>query len=141
VAPTDGVEVKIIAGRVGDAVGPVKDLVVNVEYLDVTMRPRREFRRPIAPSFNSFAYVLEGEASFGDEGAEVGAKNVAVFGKGDEVVARTNDEGARFILVSGSPIGEPAAWRGPIVMNTEEELRAAFQEIRSGTFVRAGRSG
>jgi len=49
---------------------------------------------------------------------------------------RAGEQGIRFLLVSGKPLQEPVAWRGPIVMNTQQELRQAFQELNDGTFLR-----
>jgi redox-sensitive bicupin YhaK (pirin superfamily) len=68
----------------------------------------------------------------------VGRENAILFSDGDQVVIATDREPARFLLVSGRPLGEPIAWRGPIVMNTEEELRRAFREYQEGTFVKRG---
>lgn len=135
VAPAEGVEVRVIAGQLGDAVGPVRDLMVEVEYLDVSLAPGRELRHAVAPGRNAFAYVLDGSAAFGAaDTAE--RQTLVVFGEGEEVAARAGKDGARFILASGRPLREPVAWRGPVVMSTEEELRAAFREIQEGTFVR-----
>jgi redox-sensitive bicupin YhaK (pirin superfamily) len=66
------------------------------------------------------------------------AKGARSVGEGDQVVVTVGEGSARFLLVSGRPLGEPVAWRGPIVMNTEEELRRAFQEYQDGTFVKRG---
>jgi redox-sensitive bicupin YhaK (pirin superfamily) len=59
-----------------------------------------------------------------------------LFDRGDEVTVQAGDEGIRFLLVSGKPLHEPVAWAGPIVMNTREELRQAFEEFQSGTFLK-----
>lgn len=134
--PSEGVKVKVIAGHFGDAVGPVKDLMVEVEYLDVIMSAGTEFFHSIPRGLNAFAYMLQGSADFG--GSAAGRQQLVVFGEGDEIVSRSGDRGARFILAAGRPIGEPVAWRGPIVMNSEDELQDAFREIREGTFVRDG---
>lgn len=58
-----------------------------------------------------------------------------LFDSGDEVTVQTGEQGIHFLLVSGQPFGEPVAWRGPIVMNTDEELRQAYAELRNGTFI------
>lgn len=134
VQPSAGVRVKVIAGKFDDAVGPVKDLVVDVHYLDVIMEPNAEFRHNISGQLNAFAYVLQGVADFG--GSMAGRQQLVVLGEGDEVAVRSGESGARFILVAGRPIRETVAWRGPIVMNTEDELKDAFREIQEGTFVR-----
>ena len=62
--------------------------------------------------------------------------SLVLFDRGDEVVVQAGDEGIRFLLVSGKPLEEPVAWYGPIVMNTQEELRQALAELRNGTFIR-----
>ena len=63
-------------------------------------------------------------------------QTLVLFDRGDEVMVRTGDEGVRFLLVSGKPFEEPVAWRGPIVMNTREELQQAYAELREGSFVK-----
>ena len=87
-----------------------------------------------------FAYVVDGEASFGTSDSPVAAQHAVLLGEGDEVRARAVAGGARLLLVSGRPIGEPVAWGGPIVMNTDAELRMAFDEYRRGTFIKRGRN-
>jgi redox-sensitive bicupin YhaK (pirin superfamily) len=67
---------------------------------------------------------------------KVGNRALVVFGDWDEVTVQTGDEGVRFLLVSGKPIREPVAWHGPIVMNTQDEIRQAVSELRAGTFIR-----
>ena len=62
-------------------------------------------------------------------------RSLVLFDRGDEVVVQAGDEGIRFLLVSGKPLEEPVAWYGPIVMNTQDELRQALSELRDGTFI------
>jgi quercetin 2,3-dioxygenase len=131
-----GAKVKVVAGRVDGVSGPVKDLVVPVEYLDVTLSEDGGIDREIPPEHNAFAYVFEGSARFG-QGPLLEKEHLAIFGKGDGVTVKAGPEGARFLLVSGRPIKEPIAWGGPVVMNTEEELQAAFREIDNGTFIKS----
>lgn len=135
-SPSEGVEVRVIAGKVGDAEGPVRDLVVPIELLDVRMGPSSRFEHVVPRDRTAFAYVFEGEASFGNERWRAGEEHLVVLGDGDAVVAQTEDDGARFLLVSGRPLHEPIAWRGPVVMNSEDELKQAFAEIRESKFVR-----
>lgn len=132
----NGAKVKLVAGRVGGVSGPVKDLIVPVEYLDVTLAKGGSIDRDIASGHNAFAYVFEGSARFGP-GPYMDKEHLAIFGKGDGVTAEAGPDGARFLLVSGRPIKEPIAWGGPVVMNTEEELQAAFREIDNGTFIKS----
>jgi redox-sensitive bicupin YhaK (pirin superfamily) len=133
----NGALVKVIAGRYGECVGPVTDLVLSAEYLDVTLPVRRAFAHPTPPGHTCFAYVLTGEGFVGSgQGAAVSTENVVLFGPGDSVAARAGADGMRFLLLTGEPLGEPIAWRGPIVMNTEEELDTAWRELREGTFLK-----
>ncbi len=133
----EGVKVKIICGEINGVNGPVQDIVTDPEYLDVYIEPNSEFTHAINNEHNVFAYVIEGVASFDPMKDEmVGKEHLVLFGKGDEVIINTKAKPVRFLLISGKPIGEPVAWRGPIVMNTEEELRIAFNEYSKGTFIK-----
>jgi len=133
----DSVKVKIICGEVNGVRGPVQDIVTDPEYLDVSIEPNSEFKHSIDNTHNVFAYVIEGEGIF-DPGKNtlVNAENLVIYRDGDEVAVKTKEKPVRFLLISGKPIGEPVAWRGPIVMNTEEELRIAFREYSQGTFIK-----
>jgi quercetin 2,3-dioxygenase len=149
-----GVIIKVICGKVDDTTGPVTDVVTDPEYLDVTIPAHSEFRRLTKPDHTVFAYVIEGEGYFCDEknpftyemeGANyfdmerkpsIGNNNLVIFDKGEQVVVATQGESVRLLLISGKPIGEPVAWYGPIVMNTQEELQIAFDEYRAGTFIK-----
>jgi redox-sensitive bicupin YhaK (pirin superfamily) len=150
----DGTRIRIICGRVQDQQGPVRDIVTDPEYLDVTVPAGSEFRHPTRRGHTVFAYVIEGRGYFCREknpfSYEVQGVNyfdmqrepfvsngmIVLFKDGDEVIAATEDEAVRFLLISGRPLGEPVAWYGPIVMNTEEELRLAFEEYQKGTFIK-----
>jgi redox-sensitive bicupin YhaK (pirin superfamily) len=154
VASDDGARVRIICGQVGDTQGPVRDIVTDPVYLDVTVPPGSEHSHSTAPDHTVFAYVIEGKGYFCKErdpftyemqGANyfdmerepfVSNGMLVLFQQGNEVVVSTEQEPVRFLLWSGRPIQEPVAWYGPIVMNTEEELRVAFEEYRDGTFVK-----
>lgn len=149
-----GVKVKIICGRVNGVAGPVQDIVTDPEYLDVSMPAGSEFRHPIQPGHTAFAYVIQGEGYFDperdayaheviggnyfdfDRRCVCGNQTVVFYGDGAEVAIAAPASPVRFLLVSGRPIGEPVAWYGPIVMNTQEELRLAFQEYQQGTFIK-----
>ena len=134
--PSKGVAVKVIAGKVGRIEGPVTDLIVETEYLDVEMEPYAEFDHKTRKGWKVFAYVFGGDGSFDPANRDkVGTENLLVFGTGDAVVSRAGKNGLRFLLVSGKPIGEPIAWRGPIVMNTEKELDIAYDEYWNGRFL------
>jgi len=136
VSPADGVTIRIICGRVGGVEGPVREIVIDPEYLDVALAPERRYDHPVKAGHRVFSYLLEGEARFGHaDGKAVGAETVALLGDGETVRIVTGKSAARLLLVSGKPIGEPIAWGGPIVMNTREELARAFEEYRDGTFL------
>ncbi len=136
VASRDNCEIRVICGEVDGVRGPVRDIVTDPEYLDVSLKPGCEFVHPVERGHNVFAYVVEGEGYFEDSRKDlIGKENLVVFGDGDEVKI-TTDGGVRFLLVSGKPIREPVAWYGPIVMNTQEELEKAFEEYRKGTFLK-----
>ena len=139
VALSPGVTAKVIAGEAGGIRGPVKDLVVDVSYLDVMAASAAVCEHPIPAAHRSIAYVVEGEGRFA--GIRVGAGHLVLFdGKGN-VAVEAGPKGYRYLLLSGRPLGEPVAWYGPIVMNTEEELETAFREYRDGTFVKVGAPG
>ena len=134
----DGATVKIIAGSLNGVVGPVRDVATRPEYLDVTVPAGGSFKHPTPRGHTVFAYVFEGSATFEGAPEPAGNRSLVHFTDGDFVsVAASEKQAARFLLVSGKPIGEPIAWRGPIVMNTEEELRQAFEELDQGTFVKS----
>jgi hypothetical protein len=131
------VKVKIICGKVNDTKGPVQDIITEPEYLDVTVNPNSEFLHQIKNAHNVFAYCIEGEGFFDDVKKELIQKEtLVIYGEGDLVKITTENEKVRFLLISGRPLEEPVAWRGPIVMNTEKELNVAFNEYQNGTFIK-----
>jgi redox-sensitive bicupin YhaK (pirin superfamily) len=127
-------KVRVIAGELEGVKGPVEDLVVEVEYLDVDMRPGSRFIHGTSSGDTVFAYMFQGEA--GVDGSRVDSGSLVVFKEGGSVEFNAGANGARFLLVSGEPLNEPVAWRGPIVMNTQDELDLAFRELRDGTFIK-----
>jgi len=135
--PADGVNVKVVCGEIGGIRGPVKDIVTEPQYLDVSLDARAAFSHSVHDDHNVFAYVIEGSGRFDEtEHTAFGPENVIRFGTGDGLKVKAGDGGMRFLLVSGRPLGEPVAWYGPIVMNTEEELRIAFDEYENDTFIK-----
>lgn len=137
----DGVVVRVMAGAAFGAEGPVRNVVIDPEYLDVTVPPGSEFRHETKRGHTVAAYVFEGSGDFsGVEGKleEFGDTTLLVFEDGDEVRVRTGEQSVRFIMFSGKPLGEPIAWAGPIVMNTRAELQQAFDELDKGSFVKQG---
>ncbi len=149
-----GVTARVICGTVGKTRGPVRDIVTDPEYIDVAMPPQAEFVHPTKPGHTVLAYVFEGRGCFSSEAKPssydvepasyfdlerkpfLGDHSVILFGDGSQIKVVTTDAAVRFLLISGRPLGEPVAWQGPIVMNTEEELRTAFREYRAGTFIK-----
>lgn len=149
-----GLKVRIISGDVHGVEGPVKGIATDPEYLDVTVPSEEKFSHITMPGYTVFAYVIEGKGFFDDgsgtcapeiEGSRyldsaehfiIGPRNLVLFGNGDSIEVIAGEKGIRFLLISGKPIGEPVAWYGPIVMNTQEELKTAFDEYRNGTFIK-----
>ena len=129
----DGAEIRVIAGQVGETIGPVRDVVTGPEYLDISLPPKSSFEHPVAAGHTVFAYVVDGECKFD---TACPSDTLALFGPGDTVKATTGKTAARFLLCSGKPIKEPIAWYGPIVMNTKAELKQAFEDYQKGTFAR-----
>jgi redox-sensitive bicupin YhaK (pirin superfamily) len=127
--------IRIICGEIAGVRGPVRDIVVEPQYLDVTIPPNQEFELSVKKGHTLFAYIVDGRGWFDTESSATGAEKLIIFGEGDVLRVRA-DDGVRFLLISGKPIGEPVAWYGPIVMNTQEELDIAFQEYRSGRFIK-----
>ncbi len=154
VALPGGTTVRIIAGRVGRTRGPVKDIVIDPEYLDVSVPAGASFSHPTKPGHTVVAYVIEGQGCFSrgerapsydfepasyfdlERPPTLGNYSVILFDDGDRIEVPAGDAPFRFLLFSGRPLREPVAWQGPIVMNTQEELRTAFREFRAGTFIR-----
>ena len=129
--------IKIIAGEVSGIKGPVQDIVIDPEYIDVTVPPNSEFRHPTKQGHTVFAYVIEGTACFDiQRDPYISNGSIVLFSDGEEISVFTEEHKVRFLLISGRPINEPVAWRGPIVMNTREELRTAFEEYDEGTFIK-----
>jgi quercetin 2,3-dioxygenase len=149
-----GATVRVVAGTVNGVTGPVRDVATGPEYLDVTVPAGATFVRATPRGHTVFAYVIGGRAVFNhqddpfsyqaegegyfDEEREplIGDRHLVHFHDGDSIEVSAGEEPLRFLLVSGKPIGEPIAWRGPIVMNTQAELRTAFDELDRGTFIK-----
>jgi redox-sensitive bicupin YhaK (pirin superfamily) len=133
----NGVTVRIICGTVGKHKGPVSDVVIEPEYLDVTVPAGKEFSHDTKRGHTVLAYVIEGAGQFDREkSGRIKNGSLCLYEDGDRCVIAAEKEPVRFLLISGRPINEPVAWYGPIVMNTEEELETAFEEYRNGTFLK-----
>lgn len=155
VALENGVKVKVVAGEVAGVRGPVRDIVIEPAMLDITVPPGTEFSHAAPVGHTLFVYVLAGAGYF-DDCRDAYAYEVVGHGwtdverrcicehetvvlferSGDTVQVTTAEQPVRFLLVSGKPLNEPVAWYGPIVMNTQEELRVAFEEFKNGTFIK-----
>jgi redox-sensitive bicupin YhaK (pirin superfamily) len=151
----DGTHVRVICGDFWGQSGPVDGVAAEPSYLDVWVPPGKRKVLPVDTYRSAFAYVFEGDGSFRDASSpngvlteqvagnddvlvreRTGNRSLVLFDTGDEVVVQAGEQGIRFLLVSGRPIEEPVAWYGPIVMNTQAELRQAVHELQNGTFIR-----
>lgn len=152
VTDDDGTHVRVIVGDFWGKTGPVDNIPTDPRYLDVSVPPGKKKTIPVEMGRHAFAYVFAGSGSFRDssdaravmtefvdEGGallkeEYGNRSLVLFDRGDEITVQAGEHGIRFLLVSGRPLKEPVAWHGPIVMNTQDELVRAFQDLRDGTF-------
>ena len=134
--------------------GPVDGIAANPVYVDVTVPPGKKKSLSIDTRNNAFAYVFDGSGKFCNASGplavptesvgwidttppvEADNRSLILFDSGDEVTVQAGEKGIRFLLISGRPFKEPVAWYGPIVMNTQEELRTAFEELQAGTFLK-----
>ncbi|MEP7327152.1 MAG: pirin family protein [Gemmatimonadota bacterium] len=150
----DGTAVRIICGNFWGKSGPVEGVAADPRYLDVSVPPGRRKTLPVDASSQAFAYVFEGSGNFRDASqplpvktervgdavsttsGEAENRSLVLFDTGSEVTVQAGEKGIRFLLVSGKPIEEPVAWYGPIVMNTSEQLREAWAELKDGTFIK-----
>ena len=153
VTDDDGTQARIICGTFWGTTGPVEEVAANPIYLDISVPPGKRRTLPVETSRHAFAYVVSGAGKFCNasgpltvptEGVqwlettpptEADNRSLVLFDSGDEIEVEAGEDGVRFLLVSGQPLEEPVAWYGPIVMNTQEELRQAFEELQEGTFL------
>jgi redox-sensitive bicupin YhaK (pirin superfamily) len=149
----DGTHVRIVCGNFLGKTGPVDGVAADPIYLDVSVAPGRRKSLPVETTRHAFAYVFAGGGKFCNasgpltvptEGvgwldtappSEADNRSLVLFDQGDEVTVQAGEDGIRFLLVSGKPLGEPVAWYGPIVMNTQDQLRRAFEDLDRGTFL------
>jgi len=154
VTDDDGTQVRIVCGSYGGKKGPVEGVAADPIYLDVAVPAGQRKTLPVETTRNAFAYVFSGDGKFCNASGPLAAptewikwadtnppqdadnRTLVLFDSGDEITIHAGDDGVRFLLVSGKPLGEPVAWYGPIVMNTQEELRQAFEDLDRGTFLR-----
>jgi len=144
----------VICGEFWGKKGPVEGVAADPSYLDVFVPAGRRKRLAIETTRNAFAYVFAGSGTFRDASDpravltdqvakpdappvyDASNHSLVLFERGDEVAVQAGPDGIRFLLVSGRPIEEPVAWYGPIVMNTQEQLRQAMAELHDGTFIK-----
>jgi quercetin 2,3-dioxygenase len=154
----DGTTVRVICGKFWGKRGPVDGIAADPVYIDVSVAPGRRKSLPVETTRHAFAYVFAGSGKFCNASEPLSVptesvgwldtappsaadnRSLVLFDRGDEVVVQAGDEGIRFLLVSGKPLEEPVAWYGPIVMNTQDQLRQAFTELEKGTFLKEGRT-
>jgi hypothetical protein len=157
VVDDDGTRVRVVCGSFWGTSGPVDGIAADPIYLDVSVPPGKRKTLPVETTRHAFAYVFAGSGTFrnasdpktvktdgvgsgsGSPAEDLGNRSLLLFDRGDEVTVHAGEQGIRFLLVSGKPIEEPVAWYGPIVMNTEDELRTAVAEMRAGTFIKHGK--
>jgi redox-sensitive bicupin YhaK (pirin superfamily) len=159
VGDDDGTQVRVVCGSYAGTPGRVKGIAADPNYLDVAVPAGRCKTLPVATDRHAFAYVFEGDGKFCNASAPLSVPTesaswsdtkpptqaedhtLVLFDRGDEVSVQAGEKGIRFLLVSGRPLREPVAWYGPIVMNTQEQLRHAFEELERGTFLKERRRG
>lgn len=153
----DGTRVRVVCGDFWGRRGPVEGVAAEPRYLDIWVPPGVRKSLAVETERHAFAYVFEGSGSFRGasqpfgvltekeiDGTEIvrrestGNRSLVEFDSGDEVVVQAGDAGIRFLLVSGKPLQEPVAWYGPIVMNSQAELKQALRELQDGTFIKNG---
>ena len=150
----DGTTVRVICGSLWGASGPVAGTAAEPSYFDVSVPPGKRKTLPIETTRHAFAYVFAGSGKFCNASGplavptesvgwadtsppeEADDRSLVLFDRGDEIAVQAGEKGIRFLLVSGKPFHEPVAWYGPIVMNTQDELRRAFEELNAGTFLK-----
>jgi redox-sensitive bicupin YhaK (pirin superfamily) len=135
---TSGLEytVSVLSGRFEGVPGAIACDYVQATFLDAAIKPSATFSMKTDPEDTLFAYIIQGEGAFGSSPQEVPSKRAVLFGKGSLLKIKAGPGGLRLLLLSGQPLGEPIAWGGPIVMNTQEELDLAFRELNNGTFIK-----
>jgi quercetin 2,3-dioxygenase len=133
----DAVSVRVISGAFRGVRGPVTEVAGSPEYLDIRLLPNAPFEHSVPKNHTAFIYVFDGALHVvSDTESVVSTGNAALLTTGETLSVRAEVDGANFLLVSGTPLREPVAWRGPIVMNTQAELDLAFEELRTGRFIR-----
>jgi redox-sensitive bicupin YhaK (pirin superfamily) len=157
VTDDDGTQARIVCGSFWGKSGPVDEIAAEPVYLDISVPAGKKKSLPVETTRHAFAYVFAGSARFCNASGPLSVptegvgwlettppesadnRSLVLFDRGDEVEVQAGEDGVRFLLVSGRPLEEPVAWYGPIVMNTQEQLKQAFEELREGTFLKKGK--
>ncbi|HPS38670.1 MAG TPA: pirin family protein [Candidatus Cloacimonadota bacterium] len=129
-----GAELRLICGSYKGNHGPVTDIMTDPQYWDVRCEPERELTFPTTSGYNCFIYCYAGSATI--DGRTISNRQVVLFEDGDRIGISTGAEGFSFLFLSGKPLNEPISWRGPIVMNTSDEIKQAFRDLEAGRFIR-----
>ncbi|HMM00993.1 MAG TPA: pirin family protein [Bacilli bacterium] len=132
----EGKEIRIISGAYRQYKSPFQAQYVPTNILDVALEPKASFNFSSASDTTLFLYLFSGSLSLNDQKQHAKGKDAVLFTSGDRIIVSADEEGARFLLFEGKPLREPVAWYGPIVMNTRQELEAAFDELDKGTFIK-----
>jgi len=157
VTDDDGTRVRVVTGNFWGKTGPVTGIAADPIYIDVSVPPGKRKKLPVEHGRHAFAYVFAGSGKFCNASAplavpteavgwldtapprDVDNRSLVLFDSGDEIEVLAGADGIRFLLVSGKPLKEPVAWYGPIVMNTQQQLQQAFEELQEGTFLKDDR--
>jgi hypothetical protein len=134
----NGTRIRILCGTINGIQGPVKDIIIDPEYLDITVPASSVYIHPTHRGYTAFLYVIGGKGFTGAENeSSLSNQTIVLFEDGDQVRITTEEEPVRILFLSGKPIREPVAWGGPIVMNTREEVQQAFRDYEEGTFLKS----
>jgi len=130
----DGARIRVIAGRIGDTVGPIVGIATEPSFLDVALPAGGSFALDLPREHNVFAYPFEGNALIGEPSVAVPRGTLAVLGPGERVALGGGAVPARVLIAAARPLNEPIARYGPFVMNTQDQLRQAFADYQAGRF-------
>jgi len=130
----EGAEIKIICGQFGIVKGSVNDIIIDPQYWDVSVPAHQHIVLPTPGGYNSFIYCYGGEAII--DGQKIVNQQTVLFEDGDSISIQALSDGFKLLFLCGKPLNEPISWKGPIVMNTKEEIKTAFRELSEGTFIK-----
>lgn len=133
----DDCTIRVISGSYKSCLGAAQGEYVKMLFLDVDMKAGAQWQLETMKDTTLFIYIVEGQGWFENSNDNlISSRRAVLFNNGEELMARASEKGLRFLLFSGAKLNEPIAWGGPIVMNTQEELKRAFKDIEDGTFVK-----